>query len=302
MSEIKDILLNLGYQVTDDKDGYRMRPLYRASSNITSLKVFNNGSFIDFSAGIRGNISELVKLTLNLKDIKDAKEWLKTKDYQPPEISKEEPKIKFPKYFDLSILENFKPDHTYWLKRGISKEIIEQFGGGVCNEWKLKNRYVFPIFKDNKKNKVIGFAGRSLYPESKMKWKLLGAKKEFKFPIIDSKNLNSIILCESVGDSLSLIESKIDNVMTLFGIELFNEHITYLIRLNPQKIIISLNDDINKTKAGNNAAEKIKTRLIRYFDSNKIFITTPNYAETKCKDWNEVLIKYGPDKIRKILD
>jgi hypothetical protein len=45
----------------------------------------------------------------------------------------------------------------------------------------MKNRYVFPIF--NLKNNIIGFSGRDTTNISKIKWKHLGEKSDFLYPL-----------------------------------------------------------------------------------------------------------------------
>ena len=48
-TNIKEILQELGYDLKDDKNGWRTTANYRFGSNPTSLKIFSsNGSFIDF--------------------------------------------------------------------------------------------------------------------------------------------------------------------------------------------------------------------------------------------------------------
>ena len=75
-----------------------------------------------------------------------------------------------------------------------------------------------------------------------------------------------IILIESVGDMLSLWEAGIKNSMVIFGLDVSVPQLNALIRRDPNKIIISLNNDEKNNSAGNLAAEKLKRKLLKYFD------------------------------------
>jgi hypothetical protein len=305
MSEIKEILSNLGYQLKEDNGGWRSAAIYRNGDNSTALKIFPDGRWIDFVESSTGNFEELIKLSLGLKDIKESQSWLKNRNFDFESIIlSDKPKLKIPKYYKTEELNNLEPDHSYWINRGISAEVLEKFRGGVWKgEGKLKGRYCFPIFRDSKEDKIVGWAGRSLDKNSKLKWKLIGNKNAWTNfgnnykSILDTKQ---VILVESSGDAISLVQSNFKNVLLLYGIELSNEKLTYLIRLNPSKIIISLNNDSAKNNAGNIAAEKVKTRLKRYFDEQKLEIRLPNIDN--CKDFNEILVKYGSDKIREFFN
>ena len=72
------ILLDLGYSnITEDGLNYRMKPIYRESGNNTVLSVRkDSGHFIDFSRSISGPFSQLVKLSLNLTTVDEAKQWV----------------------------------------------------------------------------------------------------------------------------------------------------------------------------------------------------------------------------------
>ena len=59
---------------------------------------------------------------------------------------------------------------------------------------------------------------------------------------------------ESIGDMLSLWEG-IKNSVVLFGVNLSDSILFYLIGLRVKKIVIALNND-GENKAGNSGAEK----------------------------------------------
>lgn len=304
MSEIKEILSNLGYKYKDEGKCLRMAAVYRSGDNPSSLVYYiREDKAIDFITGEIFNFEELIRRTLNLEDKNAAKTWLKTKSFNfDTLLVSDKPKIKFPKYYKLEELNNIAPDHSYWINRGISEEVLKKFKGGVWQgDGKLRGRYVFPIFKDGKEDKIVGWAGRSLDSNSKVKWKLLGEKEKwvnFGNNYNAIKESKSVKIIESTGDGISLVMSGVEDVLPLYGLTLSNEKLTFLLKLNPAEIIISLNNDKNKKQNwGNEAAQKVRIRLKRYFNEEKIKIQPPPEG-----DWNEFLLKHGKEKIKEFFN
>jgi len=284
---VYQILTDLGYKLKDFGKEYRARPLYRDSDNDTVLKIYKDtGHWFDFKENISGDFSSLVGMTLKLEDPSKAKEWLKDKNFsfnQPKQVSK--PLLKSTKKFDIDLLSNLENNHSYWNKRGINNETLSQFKGGVGKAGKMKSRYVFPIF--DIKNNIIGFSGRDITNLSKIKWKHLGEKNDFVYPLfLNSQDIEiqkEVILVESIGDMLSLYQTGIKNVLVTFGTSLSLGILNYLLKMDIKKIYISLNNDSNKNNAGNIGAEKTYSRLKRYFDDKQLKIALP----TK-KDFGEM--------------
>ena len=141
----------------------------------------------------------------------------------------------------------------------------------------MKNRYVFPIF--NLRNNIIGFSGRDVTNISKIKWKHLGEKSDFLYPLFLNHSIlqeqREIILVESIGDMLNLWQSGIQNVLVTFGTSLSLPILNHMLKLDIKKIYISLNNDSNKNMAGNIGADKIYSRLKRYFDQRQLKIALP---------------------------
>jgi 5S rRNA maturation endonuclease (ribonuclease M5) len=273
------VLTDLGYKLKDHGKEYRARPLYRDSDNDTVLKIEkNSGNWFDFKQNISGDLNSLVKLTLKLDGVDEAKQWLKNKNFISQVFTNvEKPLIKSAKSFDINILDRLENRHDYWINRNITQETISQFKGGVAHAGKMKNRYVFPIF--NLKNNIIGFSGRDVTNISKIKWKHLGEKSDFLYPLFLNHSIlqeqREIILVESVGDMLSLWQSGIKNVLVTFGTSLSLPILNHMLKLDIKKIYISLNNDSNKNMAGNIGADKIHFRLKRYFDQRQIKIALP---------------------------
>ena len=273
------VLTDLGYKLKDHGKEYRARPLYRDSDNDTVLKIEkSSGNWFDFKQNISGDLNSLVKLTLKLDGVDEAKQWLKNKNFiSQIQTNVEKPLIKSTKNFDISILDRLKGCHDYWINRNITQETISQFKGGLAQAGKMKNRYVFPIF--NLKNNIIGFSGRDVTNMSKIKWKHLGEKSDFLYPLFLNHSIlqeqREVILVESVGDMLNLWQSDIKNVLVTFGTSLSLPILNHMLKLDIKKIYISLNNDSNKNMAGNIGADKIHARLKRYFDQRQLKISLP---------------------------
>ncbi len=282
--EVHEILQRLGYtKIKDTGPVYRTKPLYRDSGNETILCVFKDtGNFIDHGRDMRGSLAELVRLTLRLESIQEAKKWLGD---DSPDFSKYKKKPVFidqNKIFDDENLEHMIKDHSYWEGRGISKETVSLFLGGVddgVEGGKFNNRYVFPII-DHVTEEIIGLSGRKLESNSKRpKWIHHGAKSKWLYPLFINEDLlkekKEIFLVESIGDMLSLWDAGIKNVITLFGINISDAVLFYLIKLSPQRIFISLNNDGDSSKAGNRGAYKILKDLNYYFKERDCRIALP---------------------------
>ena len=77
---VKIILQDIGYVLSDHGKEYRTRPLYRDSDNDSVLRIWkNSGQWVDFKENISGSLEDLVKITLKLKSIDEAKNWISAK-------------------------------------------------------------------------------------------------------------------------------------------------------------------------------------------------------------------------------
>jgi hypothetical protein len=280
----KEILINLGYtNITENAKEFRTKPIYRDSDNDTVLRVRkDNGCFVDFARNISGSFEELVRLSLNLTNIDDAKKWILGK-YQNFNTEKRlvKPEIKMVRTFDKENLLKLVHDHSYWINRGISEETIRTFKGGVITSGKMKDRYVFPIF--NHKEDLIGVSGRDLINTkdgTRPKWKHVGDKTEWKFPCYinhsEIKEEKKVIVVESIGDMLALWDCNIKNVVVSFGLDISVPLINMFLRFDLSKIYLSFNNDSENNSAGNIASEKNKNKLLRYFDQNQVDIVLPS--------------------------
>jgi DNA primase len=310
MQTVKDILVSIGYSPRDAGKGWHCRPLYRDSDSNTALCVDKeNGLWYDFKENVGGNLEKLVALTLQ-KSEDEVKKYFLEKSFDFDDITYEEQEnvADFEhRVYPSEWLSKLQKEHSYWEGRGVSKETVELFRGGVATNGRMMNRYVFPVF--NPQNKIIGFNGRDLIKESKRaKWKIMGSKKNFLYPLfLNEKNLfeqKEVILIESIGDMLSLWENDIKNTIVLFGLVVFPPVIKKLLEVRPKRIVIATNNDGGAFSAGNRAAAKIRKQLETYFDSDIIVTHLPpeeknDFGKMNSEDillWKRQLKNYQPQE------
>ena len=280
--QIRDILSDIGYNLQDLGKEYRARPIYRDSDSNTVLRIRkDNGNWVDFKENISGKFEDLVKLSLNLSSVEEAKQYLSDKISLDEERVKYKPRIVERRVLSQDFLEDLDLDNSYWHSRDISDETLNVFGGGLSLKGRMQNRYVFPVF--NHMDKLVGVSGRYINRIEKFqktpKWKHIGDKFSWNYPLKYNikilKKLKSIILVESIGDMLALWEAGIKNVIVIFGLNISTAVLNTLLRLDPNRVIISLNND-SENGAGNMAAHKIQRRLLSFFDSHQIKILLPS--------------------------
>jgi len=287
MSEILNVLNSIGYtSLTDFGNSWRCDPLYRSFRSRNSLAIKKTtGQWFDHSERYGGSLAKLVQKTLGLASLSDTKAYMG--DLPITVDTRESVELTEIKKFDKNILIKLVKDNSYWHERGISKKIINIFKCGIAKNGRMKDRFVFCIF--DKQNNLIGFSGRDLSNKSDIKWKILGQKKNFIFPIIKSQvKINDVVLVESIGDFLSLLEIGVKNILVLFGVSLSDSLIFELIKLDPKRIFIAMNNDCQTGFVGNSAANEIEIQLQSFFDKNQVFNIT---TEINHNDFNGWLLK-----------
>ena len=283
MENLQEILSELGYSLRDYGHEYRARPLYRESDNETVLCIKKDtGFWIDYKHQISGHLEDLVRLTLKLDTVSEAKDYLSQNFDIKKSKEIEKPLVKERKFLSQDVLQKMLPDHSYWRNRGISTSTLKTFKGGLLVAGRMKNRYTFPIF-DHSEN-LVGVSGRYVneIPEGTKtpKWKHIGNKAGRKYPLQVNykilKDTKKAILVESIGDMLSLWEAGIKNVIVTFGLDVSVAILNTLLRIDPDKIYISLNNDASNNNAGNEAAKKVERKLLKYFNRDQIAIKLPD--------------------------
>jgi hypothetical protein len=297
MTEVYEILSEMGYTLKDYGAYYRTKPLYRDSNSPTVLSIRkDNGQWYDFKENTGGSFEKLIQMTLKLKSEDEAKGFLSKNKFEKPDAKlrpKNSPSVKrYPKEW----LDKLLPVYDYWLERGVSKETLKVFGGGLAEKGQMANRYVFPIFDG--RDDVVGFSGRDVANysnSSRPKWKHIGNKSQWKYPLKVNcdiiKESKEVILVESIGDMLSLWEAGVKNVIVTFGLSLGMGLINFFLRYEPEKITISLNND-SESQAGNKAARKMNNILLRYYSQDRLLIKLPTKKDfgemtnEEIQEWN----------------
>ena len=280
--DILNVLTEIGYSLIDNGRDWRGRPLYRDSGNNTSLSISKQtGRWTDFSACIGGSFEELVRLSLNLNTINDARGWLSNKIDLNRLTELSRPILKQQKIYSNDLLQELLPIHGYWQERGITLKTAEEFGGGLVKSGQMANRYTFPIW--NNKEQIVGFIGRDIFHNdgktSRPKYKILGHKSKWVWPAFLNydilKTNKTVILVESPACVLRCWDMGIKNVLCLFGVKISSDLICFLLKMNFKKIILSTNNELDNNSIGNKAAEEIKQTLMSFFDENQVIINLP---------------------------
>jgi hypothetical protein len=132
----------------------------------------------------------------------------------------------------------------YYLNRGFSKKILDDFDVGLCEskDTQMYMRAVFPVY-DESGNSMVGCVGRSIYENNSHKWKnskgfnkgsfLYGFHKAREAAI----GFDSIVLVEGQGDVLRMHESGLINSVGLFGCLLTDDQGKCLERLGISNLL-----------------------------------------------------------------
>ncbi len=222
------------------------------------------------------------------------------------EIIDPEPKLTMEKVYPEEMLTKLVPDHRYWMGRGVSEEVLRKLEGGLALQdecSKLSGRYVFPVRDD--KRRIIGWTGRLVSDASfGPKHKHLVRVSKAVYPIHVTgehiRRTRKVCFTEGIGDSLTWANAGIWNYLVLLGLNLNARVLGFLVSVNPTHIIISTNNDterVNKTTGevthpGQDAALKLRAKLIPYFGEERVLIRLPEAA----KDWGEVA-KVRPEEL-----
>jgi len=283
MNDYKSILENLGYKLTDRGSFWHTNAVYRGGDNPTAVQVYkNSGVWKDFVQDTDFLPFEaLLEKTLNTKDKLKIREVLKNKtsDYSAPtkkNLLTEE------KTYEASCLKKLLPHYDFYLKKGISTETLRDYQCGLATGGKLYQRIVFPVF--NKEGKIHGFSGRKVSDKNESpKWLHLGKKTDWFYPYFTNSKTEtaiaenkSVFLVESIGDSLALYDSQVENNLVCFGISISPKFISHLASLDVERIYVSMNNDSESERnRGFEGAFKVVCKLIETIDFKRIYFAPP---------------------------
>jgi len=310
--QIKDILEELGYKLNDKGSYWQTSALYRNGDNKTALQIYkDSGAWKDYVQNTPFMpFKQLLVLTLNTNDPKELEKYLNKEEtfFLSQKAKNSIEKLECEEIYPHSILDKLLPHYSFYNKKGISNETLIKLKSGLATRAQMYQRYVFPIY--NEHSQIHGFSGRDLSGKpDKPKWKHMGKKKSWVYPayvptetgiLFDDINTDYVILVESIGDCLNLLEHGHKNVLVSFGLDLSSKLICSLIKFNFKQVILSFNNDKDKDdNRGMNACIKNYLKLLNYFDVNKIKICLPlknDFGDMNSEDFDLWANKL--DKIR----
>tara|TARA_Y100000592_G_scaffold46816_1_gene74273 strand:+ start:18098 stop:19156 length:1059 start_codon:yes stop_codon:yes gene_type:complete len=281
--QLKSILEELGYKLTDRGQYWHSHAAFRQGDNQTAIQIWkNSGVWRDFVENTPPlPFFKLLELHFG-KDKASIEKYLQHgyTSSRPP--STQADRITMEKIYDESILDELLPHYQFYNDKGIDTDVLKVLKGGYATKGKMLRRFVFPIY--NESFQIQGFSGRDMSDNSSApKWKHIGRKSKWIYPYYTNpfcadaiKEQKSVVLVESIGDLLNLNQNNYYNVLVSFGLDISPKLLCHLIGLDVDKIIISFNNDEGKvSNRGARAAVKNYLKLLTHFDPSSLSICLP---------------------------
>lgn len=301
---LQEILQELGYNLTDRGKYWHANAAYRNGDNQTALQIWkNSGVWRDFVEGtVALPFVKLLEVHFGSNDKSIIEKYLSIEHYNPqPKTYTQEDRLDMEKIYKESMLDDLFPHYDFYNQKGIKTETLVSLKGGLATQGQMYQRFVFPIY--NADRKIHGFSGRDMAQrENAPKWKHIGRKTNWIYPyyVPVSGNFNvpdaieksrSVVIVESIGDLLNLHQNNFYNVLVSFGLDISSKLLCHLISLDVDRIIISFNNDYNKTEnRGARGAVKNYLKLLNHFDFDKLFVCLPtktDFGEMEAQDFFE---------------
>lgn len=320
--KIEEILLELGYSLTDRGNYWHSNAAYRNGDNNTALQVWkNSGVWRDFVEGSQPMpFVKLLELHFGSNDKELLKKYLSVEYINTPSQNYiNEDKLSADKIYPEEILEDLLPHYDFYHKKNVGTANLKSLKGGLATKGEMYQRFVFPIY--NEFGQIHGFSGRDMANrENAPKWKHLGRKTNWIYPyfVPPSQEFNTVsciedrktvIIVESIGDLLKLREHDYCNTLVSFGLDISSKLLCHLISLGLDRIIISFNNDFDKSEnRGARAAVKNYLKLLNHFDFENLFICLPNktdFGEMTSEDFQSWSTKCDGDvfeRAKQVLD
>jgi len=277
--DFESILETLGYSLNDRGDYWQTSAVFRDGDNPTAIQIYKNSGvwkdyvedskFLPFSALVKKSSHNLTKEELEA--------ILKNESINEPLVKNENSTVLYEDLYNELCLEDLLPHYKFYQNKGIPKDLLIELDSGLATKGQMYQRYVFPI--RNEYNQIHGFAGRDMSNSStRPKWKHIGRKSNWIYPHynLNIENYSQVLLVESVGDMLSIKSHSDYDCLVTFGLEVSPTLLTFLVSINPEKIIISFNNDSSSSEnRGLNGAIKNYLKLLSFFDQSKLNICLP---------------------------
>lgn len=287
-NKIKVILDSLGYKLKDKGPYWQCAALYRDGDNETALQIYkDSGAWKDYVKDTPFMpFKQLLILTLRTNDPKELSKYLEKDDitFLTERAHETHDRIEMDELYPESHLQTLLPHYKFYNSRGISDQTLKVLRGGLDTKGKMFQRFVFPIY--NEHEQIHGFSGRDMSnKEGRPKWKHMGKKANWVYPayvpvdggkLIDQNSRDFVIIVESIGDCLNLLEHGFKNVLVSFGLDISPKLCCSIVQFGFKNILISFNNDLDKSEnRGLNAAIKNYLKLLNYFDKDVIKICLP---------------------------
>ena len=321
-SKIKDILEELGYQLSDKGSYWQCAALYRNGDNKTALQIYKDtGAWKDYVANTPFMpFKQLLVLTLNSNDPKDLEKYLSKEEtfFLKERAHSQNDKLYMEEVYPEDCLKKLLPHYKFYNSRGISNDVLQKLKGGLATKSQMYQRFVFPIY--NQYGQIHGFSGRDMSgKEGRPKWKHIGKKNNWVYPayvkqksgiLLDDYTDEYVIIVESIGDCLNLMQNGFNNVLVSFGLDISSKLLCSIVQFNFKSVILSYNNDNqSKENRGMNAAIKNYLKLLTYFDPNAVKICLPvknDFGEMNSDDfitWKDKLKKaQSSNQVDKIIE
>ena len=288
-SKIKTILESLGYKLNDKGSYWQCSALYRNGDNETAIQIYkDSGAWKDYVKDTPFMpFKQLLILSLGTNDPKELSKYLNKDDitFLSERAASSDQKIEMDEVYPENYLSKLFPHYKFYNDRGVSDSTLKLLKGGLATQGKMYQRFVFPIY--NEHGQIIGFSGRDMISgPNRPKWKHIGKKANWVYPayvtnksggkMLDLFSREFIIIVESIGDCLNLIENGFNNVAVSFGLDISSKLSCWIIQFGFKGVFISFNND-NSTDDNRGLQASIKNylKLLNYFDKDMIKICLP---------------------------
>lgn len=216
-------------------------------------------------------------------------------------------KLVKPEWYNTNVVVPSK----YFLARGFSKEILENYNVGYCDDRynQLYRRAVVPLYDEEGKN-IVGITGRTLSPKCRFcnqhhpagsqcvnyspKWTILKGTKKGKilYNLHNAKEhikeTGSVIIVEGCPCVWRLEESGIHIGISILGVSLNDYHVNILNGLGVRNIFSATDND----EAGQEAFEKMEENYGDYFNFYRIELPEKDFGDMKTEEVKDLWRKY----------
>ena len=155
---------------------------------------------------------------------------------------------------------------------------------------RMAGRVVFPLFALNQL--PVNVYGRAIAGDVEPRHMYLPGPRRGLFNWNAARRAEEIVLVESVIDSLSLVEAGVGQAIALFGAHgVTEEHRDLVRRFGVRRVVVALDAD----ETGHKAAPQV---AVHFADLGALV----EIVEWPEEDPNALLVRYGPEKLRQMVE